>query len=56
MVYASLFCLFTFVFISNATPLLYDGRVPFNLTNDDLNSSIGPFLTYVPGEIHLMCY
>ena len=28
-----------------ATPLLWDGRAPFNLTNSDLNASIGPFLT-----------
>ena len=28
-----------------ATPLLWDGQAPFNLTNSDLNASIGPFLT-----------
>ena len=27
-----------------ATPLLWDGRAPFNLTNGDLNASIGTFL------------
>ena len=27
-----------------ATPLLWDGQAPFNLTNSDLNTSIGPFL------------
>jgi hypothetical protein len=30
-----------------ATPVLYDGRAPFNLTNADLNANIGPYLTYV---------
>ena len=29
-----------------ATPVLYDGRAPFNLTDADLDSSSGPFLTY----------
>ena len=27
-----------------ATPLLWDGRAPFNLTESGLNASIGPFL------------
>ena len=26
-----------------AMPLLWDGRTPFNLTNSDLNMSVGPF-------------
>lgn len=30
-----------------ATPLLWDGRARFNLTNADLNNNIGPYLTYV---------
>lgn len=33
-----------------ATPLLWDGRAPFNLTNSDLNASIGPYLTYVTSQ------
>lgn len=33
-----------------ATPLIYDGRAPFNLTNADLNSSTGPYLTVVKGS------
>ncbi|KAL4249383.1 Glycoside hydrolase 131 catalytic N-terminal domain-containing protein [Abortiporus biennis] len=32
------------------TPVIWDGRAPFNLTNEDLNSSIGPFLTVVKGS------
>ena len=28
-----------------AMPLQWDGHVPFNLTNSDLNASSGPFLT-----------
>lgn len=31
-----------------ATPVLYDGRVPFNYTTADLDGSKDPFLTYVP--------
>lgn len=31
----------------SATPILYDGRAPFNLTNADLNTQTGPYLTYV---------
>lgn len=30
-----------------ATPLLWDGRARFNLTNADLNNNVGPYLTYV---------
>jgi len=33
-----------------ATPVLWDGRAPFNLTNADLNSNTGPFLTVVKGS------
>lgn len=30
----------------SATPIIFDGRVPFNVTNSDLDTSTGPFLTY----------
>ena len=30
-----------------ASPIIWDGRAPFNLTNADLETSTGPFLTYV---------
>ncbi|GJE92570.1 glycoside hydrolase family 131 protein [Phanerochaete sordida] len=33
-----------------ATSVLWDGRALFNLTNADLNSSTGPFLTVVKGS------
>ena len=33
-----------FLGYTGATPLLWDGRAPFNLTNGDLNASIGTFL------------
>ncbi|KAF7798258.1 hypothetical protein EIP86_009475 [Pleurotus ostreatoroseus] len=33
-----------------ATPVLWDGRAPFNLTNADLNNNVGPFLTVVKGS------
>ncbi|EIW52471.1 uncharacterized protein TRAVEDRAFT_175614 [Trametes versicolor FP-101664 SS1] len=32
-----------------ATPVIWDGRAPFNLTNADLDTSTGPFLTIVKG-------
>ena len=35
------------VALTFATPIIYDGRAPFNLTNADLNNNIGPYLTYV---------
>ena len=28
-----------------ATPILYDGRAPYSYTNDDLNNSVGPYLS-----------
>ncbi|KAH9850153.1 hypothetical protein C2E23DRAFT_326878 [Lenzites betulinus] len=33
-----------------ATPIIWDGRAPFNLTDADLNTSTGPFLTVVKGS------
>ena len=33
-----------FLGYTTAMPLLRDDRAPFNLTNSDLNTSIGPFL------------
>ncbi|KAI0088591.1 hypothetical protein BDY19DRAFT_993973 [Irpex rosettiformis] len=36
--------------IVTATPVLWDGRAPLNLTVADLDSSIGPFLTVVKGS------
>ncbi|KAI0823961.1 hypothetical protein BC628DRAFT_1323671 [Trametes gibbosa] len=33
-----------------ATPIIWDGRAPFNLTNADLDTSTGPFLTVVKGS------
>ncbi|KAI0655425.1 hypothetical protein C8Q70DRAFT_429996 [Cubamyces menziesii] len=33
-----------------ASPIIWDGRAPFNLTNADLETSTGPFLTVVKGS------
>ncbi|CAL1713697.1 unnamed protein product [Somion occarium] len=33
-----------------STPILWDGRAPFNLTSPDLDSSTGPYLTVVKGS------
>ncbi|OCH89931.1 hypothetical protein OBBRIDRAFT_812977 [Obba rivulosa] len=38
------------VVLAAATPLIWDGRAPFNLTDADLDSSTGPFLTVVKGS------
>ena len=43
---AFLYAFLTFV-LASATPVLYDGRAPFNLTNTDLNTNTGPYLTCV---------
>ena len=37
-------CLLTCVL---ATPIIWDGRAPFNLTNTDLETSTGPYLRFV---------
>ncbi|KAI0354836.1 hypothetical protein OH77DRAFT_1590221 [Trametes cingulata] len=44
-----LFCLSAFLVSVLATPVIWDGRAPFNLTNADLDTSTGPFLTIVKG-------
>jgi hypothetical protein len=28
-----------------ATPIIYDGRAPYNYTSDDLNNSVDPYLS-----------
>jgi len=38
------------VTLARATPLIYDGRAPLNLTQADLDSSTGPYLTAVKGS------
>ncbi|KDQ49236.1 hypothetical protein JAAARDRAFT_63810 [Jaapia argillacea MUCL 33604] len=45
-----LFLLVALFVLAEATPILYDGRAPFNLTNSDLNTSTGPYLTVVKGS------
>ena len=35
---------FAFLGYIAAPPSLWDARAPFNLTNSDLNTSVGPFL------------
>lgn len=35
------------VSLAVATPVIYDGRAPFNLTEADLNASTDPYLTSV---------
>ncbi|KAI0629797.1 hypothetical protein C8Q77DRAFT_1138613 [Trametes polyzona] len=45
----SIFYFFGFFVSALATPIIYDGRAPFNLTNANLDTSTGPFLTIVKG-------
>ncbi|KAI1788898.1 hypothetical protein LXA43DRAFT_611304 [Ganoderma leucocontextum] len=44
------FSLFIWTVSALATHIIWDGRAPFNLTNADLDSSTGPFLTVVKGS------
>jgi hypothetical protein len=36
--------------LARATPVIYDGRAPLNLTEADLDTSTGPYLTAVKGS------
>lgn len=42
--------LLSFLTVAAAT-LLYDGRAPLNLTEADLDASLGPYLTWVTRDI-----
>ncbi|KIJ59263.1 glycoside hydrolase family 131 protein [Hydnomerulius pinastri MD-312] len=42
--------------LASATPLLYDGRTPYNYTNDDLNNSVDPYLSVVKGSTENATY
>lgn len=44
--FAAVFALY-FVSSSLATPVLWEGREPFNYTEADINESFGPYLRYV---------
>ncbi|KAM5536930.1 hypothetical protein V8D89_009477 [Ganoderma adspersum] len=43
------FSVFLWAVSALATPVIWDGRARFNLTNADLDASTGPFLTVVKG-------
>ncbi|TFK48809.1 hypothetical protein OE88DRAFT_1713906 [Heliocybe sulcata] len=45
----SVVALISCVALTSAIPLLYDGRAPLNLTEADLDGSVGPYLTVVKG-------
>lgn len=42
-----------FVSLTSATPLIYDGRAPFNYTIEDLNNSLDPYLSRVSPRLPL---
>lgn len=44
------------VSLTSATPLIYDGRAPFNYTIDDLNHSLDPYLSVVKGSMNTSHY
>lgn len=44
------------VSLTSATPLIYDGRAPFNYTLEDLNNSLDPYLSVVKGSMSASYY
>ena len=48
--YATVFALY-FVSFTLATPVLWEGRAPFNYTEADIDESFGPYLRYVVSSI-----
>ncbi|KAG1844440.1 hypothetical protein C8R48DRAFT_735847 [Suillus tomentosus] len=40
------------VSLTSATPLIYDGRAPFNYTIEDLDNSVDPYLSVVKGAMN----
>jgi len=47
MVAVSVLCSLLPVLGALATPVIYDGRAPFNYTKTDFDGSVDPYLTYV---------
>ncbi|KAG1883919.1 hypothetical protein F4604DRAFT_1575153 [Suillus subluteus] len=45
-----------FVSLTSATPLIYDGRAPFNYTIEDLDNSLDPYLSVVKGTMNASYY
>jgi hypothetical protein len=45
MLRSSSLAIVAFLSLTSATPLIYDGRAPFNYTIEDLNNSIDPYLS-----------
>ncbi|KAF9232191.1 hypothetical protein BU15DRAFT_90706 [Melanogaster broomeanus] len=48
--------LFGLVVSGFATPVIYDGRAPYNYTGDDLNNSVDPYLSVVKGSTENATY
>ncbi|KAH7910499.1 hypothetical protein BJ138DRAFT_1114053 [Hygrophoropsis aurantiaca] len=46
----SVFSVIGLLGLVSATPIIYDGRAPFNYTGEDLNNSIDPYLSVVKGS------
>ncbi|KAG2114369.1 uncharacterized protein F5147DRAFT_679277 [Suillus discolor] len=44
------------VSLTLATPLIYDGRAPFNYTIEDLDNSVDPYLSVVKGSMNASHY
>lgn len=44
------------VSLTSATPLIYDGRAPFNYTAADLNGNVDPYLSAVKGSMNASYY
>lgn len=56
MLYSIVLTLSAFVSLTSATPLIYDGRAPFNYTVEDLDNSLDPYLSVVKGSMNASYY
>ncbi|KAG1739392.1 uncharacterized protein EDB91DRAFT_1053830 [Suillus paluster] len=56
MLRSIVFTFAAFVSLTSATPLIYDGRAPFNYTSEDLNSDLDPYLSAVKGSMNASYY
>lgn len=56
MLRSSSLAIVAFLSLTSATPLIYDGRAPFNYTIEDLNNSLDPYLSVVKGSMDASHY
>lgn len=56
MLRSTVFAFAALVSLASATPLIYDGRAPFNYTIEDLDNSVDPYLSVVKGNMNASHY